>query len=90
MVRLAIPRRTDFRHPGCDCTPDELEFALAVYAYQRTTGRRYPAWSEILYVLRTLGYAKGRPPPVPQPLPPDPHGPAFFRTTLPEEIESCS
>ena len=90
MIRRTVPLRLDYRNPGCATTADELEFALAVYAYQRTTGRRYPAWSEVLFVLRGLGYLKGPPPPEPPSPPPDPHGPAFFRATLPEEIESCS
>ena len=86
MVRL----RTDFRHPGCDTTPDELEFALAMYAFQKKNDRRYPAWSEVLYVLRTLGYSKGPPPAEPPPPVRNPYGPALSHTPTPEEIEACS
>ena len=44
--------------PGSELTGDVLEFIKAMAAYQKRYARRYPAWSEVLYVLRTLGYAK--------------------------------
>ena len=89
MVRRAIPLRTDFQHPGCDTTPDELEFALAMYAFQKKHDRRFPAWSEVLHVLRSLGYAKGSPPDEPAPVR-NPYGAALSHTPTPEEIEACS
>ena len=49
------------QHPGSRLTPDEVEFGRAMQEYQTRTRRRYPAWSEVLYVLRLLGYAKARP-----------------------------
>jgi len=84
-----IPFRTDFNFPGCDTTPDELEFALAMYAYRKKHDRRFPAWSEVLYVLRSLGYTKG---PAPERLaePPHPYGFGLSHTPTPEEIEACS
>ncbi|MDB5349469.1 MAG: hypothetical protein JWN86_716 [Planctomycetota bacterium] len=37
---------------------DELEFLRAVDAYRRATGRKFPTGSELLGVLKSLGYAK--------------------------------
>ncbi len=37
---------------------DEQEFIFACAAYIKRTGHRFPAFSELLGVLRTLGYAK--------------------------------
>jgi hypothetical protein len=39
-------------------TPAELEFMLAMNEYKRQSGRMFPTWSEVLEVLRDLGYAK--------------------------------
>ena len=47
-------------HPGSDLTADEVEFGLAMDEFQRRYRVRYPAWSEILFVLHTLGYRKVR------------------------------
>lgn len=38
---------------------DESEFLAAIRAYQERTGRKFPAWSEVLAVLKGLGYRKG-------------------------------
>lgn len=37
---------------------DELEFMQALDRYKRTSGRMFPTCSEILQVVRSLGYAK--------------------------------
>ncbi len=34
------------------------EFAEAIHRYQRRTGRRYPSWLEVFYVLLALGYRR--------------------------------
>ncbi len=39
-------------------TAAELEFMLAMNEYKRRSGRMFPTWSEVLEVLRDLGYAK--------------------------------
>ena len=36
----------------------ELEFMQAMQEYMRSSGRMFPTWSEVLEVLRDLGYAK--------------------------------
>jgi len=38
---------------------DEVEFMNALSEFKRTTGRTFPTCSEILTVLRSLGYVKG-------------------------------
>jgi hypothetical protein len=41
-----------------DYGPDEVEFMQALDAYKRAHGRMFPTCSEILEVVRSLGYAK--------------------------------
>jgi hypothetical protein len=36
----------------------ELEFMAAMQAYKQQSGRQFPTWSEVLEVLRSLGYEK--------------------------------
>jgi hypothetical protein len=38
--------------------PEEVEFMNALEQYKRTSGRMFPTCSEILEVLRKLGYEK--------------------------------
>jgi len=39
-----------------DYTADELEFMKAMDDYKRRSGRSFPTWSEVLEVVRALGY----------------------------------
>ncbi len=39
-------------------THAETEFMLAMNEYKRQSGRMFPTWSEVLEVLRDLGYEK--------------------------------
>ena len=39
-------------------TEAEMEFMLAMNAYKQSSGRMFPTWSEVLEVLRGLGYEK--------------------------------
>jgi hypothetical protein len=41
-------------------TDAEMEFMLAMNDYKRRSGRMFPTWSEVLEVLRSLGYEKMR------------------------------
>jgi hypothetical protein len=41
-----------------DYTNAETEFMLAMNEYKRQSGRMFPTWSEVLEVLRDLGYEK--------------------------------
>lgn len=47
-----------YTHPGSELTDDEVEFGRAMYEYQQRHRIRYPAWSDVLFVLRSLGYRK--------------------------------
>jgi muconolactone delta-isomerase len=53
------------RHPSANCgglredfAADELEFARAVDSYKRDNRKPFPDWSEILLIVKALGYAK--------------------------------
>ncbi|MFM8289804.1 MAG: hypothetical protein ACKOGA_24200 [Planctomycetaceae bacterium] len=39
-----------------DYTADEIEFMKAMDDYKRRSGRNFPTWSEVLEVVRSLGY----------------------------------
>jgi|SRR5208282_1631924 len=41
-----------------DYSQAELEFMLAMNEYKHKSGRMFPTWSEVLEVLRALGYEK--------------------------------
>ena len=41
-----------------DYSAAEMEFMLAMNEYKRKSGRMFPTWSEVLEVLRGLGYQK--------------------------------
>jgi hypothetical protein len=41
-----------------DSSPAEAEFMTAMQAYKQSSGRMFPTWSEVLEVLRSLGYEK--------------------------------
>src|SRR5215469_16179421 len=42
-----------------DYTVAELEFMQAIQDYKQRSGRTFPNWSEVLAVVRALGYSKG-------------------------------
>lgn len=65
--RAKVNRRRQIDPTTCerDYTPDEIEFMNALDQYKRTSGRMFPTCSEILEVIRKLGYEK-RPTPVVQ------------------------
>lgn len=41
-----------------DYKPDEIEFMKAMDDYKRRSNRQFPTWSEVLEVIRDLGYRK--------------------------------
>jgi len=57
-------------YPGLELTPDQIEFGRAMDRYQRKFRRRYPAWSEVLYVAHCLGYRRTAAPREFQEIPP--------------------
>jgi hypothetical protein len=46
-----------------DYSAAEREFMDAMHQYKQRSGRMFPTWSEVLEVLKSLGYAKPCPPP---------------------------
>ncbi len=58
--RRKVQRRRLIDPTTCerDYTPEEIEFMLALDQYKRASGRMFPTCSEILEVLRGLGYRK--------------------------------
>ena len=42
-----------------DMEPDVLEFIQAIDDYKRQAGRPFPSWSEILEIVKCLGYERG-------------------------------
>src|SRR6516165_2341728 len=64
-TRAAKARQTSGRRRFVDpttCDRDysqaELEFMRAMNEYKQKSGRMFPTWSEVLEVLRKLGYEK--------------------------------
>jgi len=41
-----------------DYSDEEIEFMRAMDEYKRRSGRQFPTWSEVLEVLRSLGYRR--------------------------------
>ena len=58
--RAKVIRRRQIDPTTCerDYTNEEVEFMHALDAYKRTSGRMFPTCSEVLEVLRGLGYQK--------------------------------
>lgn len=63
-LRRKVPRRRQIDPTTCerDYSDQEIEFMQAMDAYKRSSGRMFPTCSEILEVLRDLGYQQiGKP-----------------------------
>ncbi|MFN7891751.1 MAG: hypothetical protein ACK5OC_15780 [Pirellula sp.] len=58
-----VQRRRQIDPTTCerDYSGDEVEFMRALEQYKRTSGRMFPTCSEILEVVRSLGYARVAP-----------------------------
>ncbi len=58
--RRKAPRRRQIDPTTCerDYSQDEIEFMQALDNYKRSSGRMFPTCSEILEVVRNLGYVK--------------------------------
>jgi hypothetical protein len=61
--RRKVQRRRQIDPTTCerDYSVEELEFMSAMDAYKRSSGRMFPTCSEVLEVLRGLGYEKRAP-----------------------------
>lgn len=62
--RDKVERRRQIDPTTCerDYKPEEIEFMKAMDDYKRRSGRQFPTWSEVLEVIRDLGYRKVAPP----------------------------
>jgi hypothetical protein len=58
--RKKVPRRRQIDPTTCerDYSNEEIEFMRAIEQYKRDSGRMFPTCSEVLEVIRELGYAK--------------------------------
>ena len=58
--RRKTQRRREIDPTTCerDYSLDEVEFMSAMDTYKRRSGRPFPTWSEVLEVVRSLGYRK--------------------------------
>jgi hypothetical protein len=58
--RAKVQRRRQIDPTTCEreYSPEEIEFMHALDAYKHASGRMFPTCSEILEVIRDLGYAK--------------------------------
>ncbi|MFO1019310.1 MAG: hypothetical protein U0903_01210 [Planctomycetales bacterium] len=63
--RVKVERRGKIDPTTCerDYSQDEIEFMRAMDEYKRKSGRMFPTWSEVLEVVRSLGYEKNGVPP---------------------------
>ena len=61
--RVKVQRRRQIDPTTCerDYSDDEIQFMQALDAYKRTSGRMFPTCSEILEVIRDLGYVRTTP-----------------------------
>ncbi|HEV3340285.1 MAG TPA: hypothetical protein VG125_08005 [Pirellulales bacterium] len=64
--REKVSRRRQIDPTTCEreYTTDEVEFMNALDEYKRKSGRMFPTCSEVLEVIRGLGYVKAALPPV--------------------------
>ena len=60
--RVKVSRRRQIDPTTCerDYTPDEIEFMGAMDEYKRRSGRMFPTCSEVLEVIKSLGYEKNQ------------------------------
>jgi hypothetical protein len=58
--RRQVERRRQIDPTTCerDYKNEEIEFMMAIDDYKRRSGRQFPTWSEVLEVVRDLGYRK--------------------------------
>ena len=58
--RRKVERRRQIDPTTCerDYTDEEIDFMRAMDDYKRKSGRQFPTWSEVIEVLRSLGYRK--------------------------------
>lgn len=56
--RTGLDRRSRQGPGAYDLAAEELEFINAINAFKRKSGRSFPTWSEVLQIVRELGYRR--------------------------------
>ncbi|MEX0725147.1 MAG: hypothetical protein WEB58_19620 [Planctomycetaceae bacterium] len=58
--RRKVERRRQIDPTTCerDYSVDEIDFMKAMDDYKRRSGRQFPTWSEVLEVVRSMGYRR--------------------------------
>ena len=60
--RNQVDRRDPAKRAGnYDLDDDTLEFIAAINRFKADSGRSFPTWSEVLQIVRELGYTKDSP-----------------------------
>lgn len=56
-------RRTDFMRSAeeGEMTQEQFQFLMAIEAFKRVNNKAFPAWTDVLEVIRKLGYRKTMP-----------------------------
>ncbi len=56
-------RRTDFMRSAeeGEMTQEQFQFIMAIEAFKRVNGKSFPTWTDVLEVIRKLGYRKTMP-----------------------------
>ena len=62
-VRGPGRRRTDFTRTAeeGEMSQEQFLFVMAIDAFKRVNGKQFPTWTEVLEVMRKLGYRKTMP-----------------------------
>jgi hypothetical protein len=89
-------RRTDFTRQAeeGEMSNEQFLFVMAIDAFKRVNGKAFPTWTEVLEVIRKLGYRKTMPSELNLPNTEDwterPDAPSVTRTTTDdEEDDGC-
>jgi hypothetical protein len=85
--RVKVSRRRQIDPTTCerDYTDDEVQFMQALETYKRTSGRMFPTCSEVLEVIRGLGYSKNPATPAAENNPAAPVAPVLEMNLTPAE-----
>jgi hypothetical protein len=88
--RQKVNRRRQIDPTTCerDYTDDEVQFMNALDDYKRASGRMFPTCSEVLEVVRSLGYVRLSPPEIAAHSAAEPQ--AILATTVPSSDEQPS
>lgn len=56
-VAIAVPEDKSVSN-GAELSPEVLEFVTAIDEYKRKRNRKFPSWTEILEIVKALGYQR--------------------------------